>query len=76
MADLTAEQSEALAAFAKEYGRKWKVQLGQVYWPNARVWENYALPDPKQHGYILHGLRNSHGPAWLDKFRLPGNAKD
>ena len=56
--ELDAEQTAALAAFAAEHGRSWKAQL-------RRQWER-ASANP-----ILHGLRNTHGPTWLDRYRLP-----
>ncbi|QIG74600.1 hypothetical protein EVC11_018 [Rhizobium phage RHph_I20] len=65
--DLTQEELEALQAFAAEYGRQWKGVLSNVYWYNARVWRGGKPND----GYILHGLRNSLGPSWLDGFKLP-----
>ena len=56
--DLTQEQIAAIVAFAEYAGRSWKAQL-------SAAWERAAMPG------ILHGLRNSHGPAWLAEYRLP-----
>jgi len=52
------EQLAALAAFAARHGRYWKAAL-------RRQWERAgAAPE-------LHRLRNTHGPTWLDNYRLP-----
>lgn len=67
---LTDAQIAALRAFAKHEGRKWKDTLNMTYWYNARLWR-----DPFNYnsdvGSILHGLRNTHGPSWLDSFTFP-----
>jgi hypothetical protein len=60
--DLTPEQRTALEAFAAEHGRLWKSRL-RDQWMNAS-----ATPE-------LHRLRNTHGPSWLARFRLPGAAQ-
>jgi hypothetical protein len=60
---LTEEQKNAIASFRRCYGRNWKAKLRDVYWYNARIWDNSA------DGYLLHGLRNSHGPEWLAKYK-------
>ena len=57
-AELTQEETDALVAFAKGRGRFWKREL-QNQWM-------YALATP-----VLHRLRNTHGPSWLVKYRLP-----
>jgi len=67
--NLTTDEIAALKAFAADYGRNWKSKLANVYWPNARLWRD-ASGDSRP-GSILHGLRNSHGPSWLDDFKLP-----
>lgn len=68
---LTTEETEALVAFAAAHGRRWKSELGNVYWYNARIWQG---PKPGM-GTVLHGLRNDMGPAWLfDVCRLPKRA--
>lgn len=54
---LTAEEHEALRAFAAEHGRCWKAEL-RKQWMNAS-----AIP-------VLHSLRNRLGPSWLVQFRL------
>jgi hypothetical protein len=55
-------ESRALDNFRRCYGRRWKREL-EIYWYNARIWEDDN--GDKEDGYILHGLRNSHGPTWL-----------
>lgn len=64
---LNADQLAALERFAAAFGRKWKSQLTETYWFHARVWTGGQPGD----GNLLHGLRNSHGPAWLYRFKLP-----
>ncbi len=60
-APLTAEETAALRSYAAEHGRPWKRDL-RTEWMRAS-----ALP-------VLHRLRNTHGPSWLDGYRLPGPA--
>lgn len=73
---LNAEQLEAITLFAREEGRTWKATLSDVYWYNARIWWSRAdIHCKANYGYILHGLRNSHGPSWLMGFKLPKAAK-
>lgn len=55
---LTAEQEQAVVAFAQYAGRTWKQQLRDA-------WMRAAMP-----GH-LHALRNTHGPSWLATYRLP-----
>jgi len=57
--DLTPSQLHSLQIFAALHGRCWKQHL-RAAWMNARG----VTPD-------LHHLRNTHGPSWLDGFRLP-----
>lgn len=57
-APLTEAQQTALANFAAANGPGWKLTLGTL-------WMRAAAPP------VLHALRNSHGPAWLDAFDLP-----
>src|SRR5271167_2701056 len=74
--ELTAQDVAALQAFAaywtaRKKARKtpltWKRQLAEVYWYNARIWEQ--ADGNSDMGHTLHGLRNSHGPEWLDTYR-------
>lgn len=55
---LTAEELDAIRAFAARHGRYWKAEL-RNQWMKAS-----ARP-------ILHNLRNRLGPSWLVSFRLP-----
>lgn len=57
---------DALQAFADEKGRNWKDELSSVYWPNARIWEQWVGREcSKDNGYRLHAIRNNFGPSWL-----------
>jgi len=58
--EASAEQIDALRAFAKKHGRYWKSKLGEM-WQGGRIDE----------GTILRGVRNQFGPTWLLRFRLP-----
>lgn len=58
---LTAEQLSAIRQFARTHGRTWKNEL-------RRHWERASLSG------TIHALRNSHGPSWLQSFRLPVEA--
>ena len=51
-------QIEALQLFARMHGSRRKSRL-RVEWSDATA-------DP-----LLHQLRNTHGPAWLERYRLP-----
>lgn len=71
MADeITAAELAALQAFKAEHGWRWKAELAEVYWYNARIWRDEATGSDA-HGTALHGLRNRLGPEWLQRFRLP-----
>lgn len=59
---LTDRETEALTAFAREYGPRWKTVLSDLWYRAA------AQP-------TLHSLRNSHGPAWLESLYLPQPAR-
>ncbi|MEJ7715978.1 MAG: hypothetical protein WKF40_09895 [Thermoleophilaceae bacterium] len=54
---LMLSQVTALRAYAHDHGRTWKAKL----WAE---WMN-ATAEP-----LLHGLRNTHGPRWLERFDL------
>lgn len=61
---LTAEEVNALRLFAALNGRYWKAALRAIWeTTNRRNWDDAET--------ILYRLRNSHGPAWLSRFRLP-----
>lgn len=55
---LTEEELAAVIKYAKANGRSWKNKL-RSDWMNCRT------------EGVLHRLRNTHGPSWLAKFRLP-----
>ena len=55
---LMIQQMTALRSYADKHGRLWKDHL-RVEWLAAT-----APP-------MLHHLRNTHGPYWLHRFRLP-----
>lgn len=61
--ELQQEHRDALQAFADEHGKRWKSELTDVYWYNARIWRD-AKGD-QTHGYHLHAIRNNLGPTWL-----------
>ncbi|PDT01452.1 hypothetical protein CO666_25500 [Rhizobium chutanense] len=56
----TAEQETALQAYAARHGRRWKSILNNVWMGGA----------PYDDGGTLRGLRNTHGPTWLQSYRL------
>lgn len=58
---LTPEQEAALRAYAARHGRRLKSVLNNVWMGGA----------PHDDGGV-RGLRNSHGPTWLQSYRLPG----
>ena len=58
---LTEEEVNALQDYAARHGRSWKRILNNVWMGEA----------PHDDGGILRRLRNTHGPAWLDRYRLP-----
>lgn len=58
---LTAEQQAALQAYAAKHGRRWKSILSNAWMGGP----------PHDDGGVLRGLRNSHGPTWLQSYRLP-----
>ena len=58
---LNFEQEAAIRDYAAKHGRCWKSILNNV-------WMGCA---PYDDGGILRGLRNTHGPSWLQSYRLP-----
>ncbi|AQS65468.1 MULTISPECIES: hypothetical protein [Rhizobium/Agrobacterium group] len=58
---LSGEQEAALQAYAARHGRRWKSILNNVWMGGA----------PYDDGGTLRGLRNTHGPSWLQYYRLP-----
>ncbi len=62
----TAEQIQALVTFANANGRTWKSNL-------RHCWEAgcYDLHSGTERMDLLQQIRNSFGPSWLVRFRLP-----
>lgn len=58
---LTPEQLEALQAFAAKRGTRWKSALRNAWMSGGN--EEGASGE-------LKTLRNTHGPRWLEQFRL------
>jgi hypothetical protein len=58
---LNAEQVAALQAYATRHSRRWKRMLNNVWMGGA----------PYDDGGILRRRRNTHGPSWLQYYRLP-----
>lgn len=58
MRALREEELVALSEYASKHGRFWKSKLRDEWLK--------ATAEP-----ILHALRNTHGPSWLDRFKLP-----
>ena len=58
---LTADQTAALNSFAAHAGRTWKSKIIAA-WTTSK-----SIP-----GHI-HALRNSHGIAWLRRYKLQDN---
>jgi hypothetical protein len=56
--NLTDEEISALRYYSETNGRSWKAALLQEWIRGSN--------DP-----VLQALRNSHGPTWLTKLRLP-----
>jgi hypothetical protein len=62
-APLTSEQEKAILQLVNYEGsRMWKTAL-------RNIWKR-ALPSNKLET-TLYGLRNSHGPQWLSRYRVP-----
>jgi hypothetical protein len=55
---LSPEAIVALREYAAKHGICWKLRLSED-------WMRASAPA------VLHALRNSHGPAWLERFKLP-----
>ncbi|CAK7261858.1 MULTISPECIES: hypothetical protein [unclassified Shinella] len=58
---LTEEEVNALQHYAARHGRSWKRILNNAWMGEA----------PHDDVGILRRLRNTHGPTWLDRYRLP-----
>ena len=57
----TDQELEALREYAARHGRSWKSVLNHA-------WMGEPPHDDRP---ILRRLRNTHGPTWLDRYRLP-----
>lgn len=55
---LTTDEENAVREYAVRNGRSWKREL------------RFAWMDASEPG-ILQALRNSHGPEWLIRYKLP-----
>jgi hypothetical protein len=58
---LNHETLNALKQFAQKHGRNWKSVLREA-WMYDGPWSGTGC---------LRRLRNTHGPSWLAKFKLP-----
>jgi hypothetical protein len=63
MKQLTVEQHDALAEFARYNGRTWKAELRQA-------WMTGHYPAITKDTASLQQVRNSFGPTWLTRFKL------
>lgn len=59
--ELTREQTNALRMFADMHGRAWKAELRRLW--SEDTWRTGHYPD-------LRSLRNTHGSAWLARYKL------
>ncbi|ESW92667.1 hypothetical protein NKL07_21905 [Mesorhizobium sp. C280B] len=59
--DLTPEELAAVQAYAAKHGRMWKSILRGA-WLGQPPYDDTGT---------LRNLRNTHGPSWLDGFKLP-----
>lgn len=59
--ELDEHETAALQAFADAHGPRWRHELSDVYWYNARIWRGPT----ENTGAVLHGIRNEFGPTWL-----------
>lgn len=59
--DLTQDEIAALLAYAAKHGRTWKATLRRA-WMGGPPYDDTG---------ILRRLRNTRGPSWLDRYRLP-----
>jgi hypothetical protein len=70
MKQITQAEHDMLREFAARFGRNWKSIL-RLMWETTNYNElTLRYGDDTQ---ILHRIRNTHGPAWLARFRLADN---
>lgn len=62
MTTLTQDQLEALRSYAKQNGRTWK----------SKLWDDWMTG--RANGE-LQQIRNTFGPTWLTRFRLPAGGE-
>ena len=60
----TPEQLAALQRYARDNGRNWKRELCSAWFDGSDVTRNVDGP-------YLRQVRNTFGPQWLMKFKLP-----
>ncbi|KVK46672.1 hypothetical protein L905_11650 [Agrobacterium sp. TS43] len=61
LSPLTGQEEDALQDYAARHGRSWKRILNCAW-----------MGEPScDDGQVLRKLRNTHGPTWLDRYRLP-----
>lgn len=65
-AELNTAQRARIEEFKKEHGRKWKVDLYELWWRGSDILE--------KEGYLLREVRNSIGLNWLSN--LPDDGAD
>jgi len=63
---LTEQEEAALQDYAARHGRSWKRILNYAWMGEA----------PHDDGQLLRKLRNTHGPPWLARYRLPKRAPE
>lgn len=61
---LSADEEQAVIAYAAKHGRRWKSVLNNAWMGNP----------PHDDGGLLRQIRNSHGPSGLVTYRLPKRA--
>ena len=61
---LDPDELAQLRAYAAQEGRKWKERLTYEYWMRGEPVPGFPL---------IYGLRNSHGPTWLQNYRFPAS---
>jgi hypothetical protein len=65
--ELTADQLVAVTTYAAEHGRNWKSALREAWMT--------GIYDDFQGSNFLQQIRNTFGPTWLIRFRLPKAGK-
>ena len=60
-APLSPDELTALESYAAKHGRAWKARLRDAWMSGG---------NEEGTGGVLRTLRNTHGPRWLEQFRL------